>query len=314
MDKIKTIAGKDIFSAFADGMETLKQIFGQFLYENEIGVLFGDSNTGKSILANDIAFYNAGGGIQIISDTEPLCAPVMYIDMEMSDKQFVNRYKGAKDYITESYFRTTVDTSELNTNTLLPAIKSSIVEMYNTPKFPKLVIIDNITSGFGSIYSAKQMVDFIKEMKILKERYKTTFLLIAHCPKRKEGKPITQNDLGGSKMIINFVDSAFALANSLYDPDLKYIKQIKTRVAEKMSDVMTVKIEQEPYPHFVYVDNVDESLHLKKNEDPLQYLTPEQEAQITRCLDAGVLYSHISSALGIPIKTIRQFAIQYYNQ
>ena len=59
---IKVKSGKDILKLADDDKKTPRQIFGRFLYEGEIGILFGDSNTGKTILANEIAFFAAGGG------------------------------------------------------------------------------------------------------------------------------------------------------------------------------------------------------------------------------------------------------------
>ena len=51
---IKVKSGKDILKLADDDKKTPRQIFGRFLYEGEIGILFGDSNTGKTILANEI--------------------------------------------------------------------------------------------------------------------------------------------------------------------------------------------------------------------------------------------------------------------
>jgi hypothetical protein len=57
-------------------------------------------------------------------------------------------------------------------------------------------------------------------------------MLIAHTPKRDPSKPLTRNDLQGSKMLINFCDSSFTIGESDSDPNLRYIKQIKCRQQE----------------------------------------------------------------------------------
>ena len=51
-------------------------------------------------------------------------------------------------------------------------------------------------------------------MKALKSKYGLSILVLAHTPKRDSGKPLGRNDLQGSKMIINFCDSAFAIGES----------------------------------------------------------------------------------------------------
>ena len=58
-DLVKTQSGKEILAQTPEGS---RQVFGRFLYEGEPGILFGDSNAGKSIHANDIAFFVCGGG------------------------------------------------------------------------------------------------------------------------------------------------------------------------------------------------------------------------------------------------------------
>src|SRR5476651_1160729 len=71
------------------GKPAVRMLFGSFWFENELCIMFADTNLGKSILAVQIAanlttantyepFYN--------KCNEPL--PVLYIDFELSAKQF----------------------------------------------------------------------------------------------------------------------------------------------------------------------------------------------------------------------------------
>ena len=59
-------------------------------------------------------------------------------------------------------------------------------------------------------------------------------LVIAHTPKRNNINPIGMNDLFGSSMLANFVDSMFAIGESKTGHNIRYIKQIKVRMAEKI--------------------------------------------------------------------------------
>ena len=65
-------------------------------------------------------------------------------------------------------------------------------------------------------------------------------MALAHTPKRDLSKPITRNDLQGSKMLINFCDSAFAIGECHSDKSLRYIKQIKARNTEIVFDTENV--------------------------------------------------------------------------
>ena len=74
----------------------------------------------------------------------------------------------------------------------------------------------------------------MKMLKKLQTKHKLSMLILAHTPKRDMSRPITQNDAAGSKMILNFADSAFAIGESAKEENLKYIKQIKQRNTERI--------------------------------------------------------------------------------
>lgn len=130
----------------------------------------------------------------------------------------------AIDYIPDGYSRAEVTAN--TTDDKWSFVKNRIISMQGHKDSPKFIVIDNITNGFGSIYSAKKMSKFVMDMKTLKERYGLTILLIAHCPKRNKRKPLDQDSLGGSKMILNFADSAFAIGTSFQDEGIRYVKQV----------------------------------------------------------------------------------------
>ena len=68
----------------------------------------------------------------------------------------------------------------------------------------KFFIIDNITFICNGTESGAKASLFMKQLIRLKKRYGLTTIVIAHTPKRRGWKPITQNDLAGSSKLINF--------------------------------------------------------------------------------------------------------------
>lgn len=307
-DLVRTQSGKGIL---AQTTESSRPVFGRYLYEGELGILFGDSNTGKSILANDIAFFVCGGGHEWPGMVSPKI-PTMYIDMEMTSKQYADRYRNAGDYMTDDFHRSEVDVLKCVESKLFSAIKTEIILQQSSDRPPKFIIIDNITNGFGSIFSAAKMKELISELKTLKGKFGLTILLIAHCPKRKPNTPITDNSLGGTKMILNFCDSAFAIAPSQLNNETKYVKQIKTRVGEKLSDVMTVKIATEPYLCMQYAGMIDEDAHINPKNDDLWFteITPEMEIELVRMLSSeDMSYTEIASALSLRRDVVVDYAI-----
>src|SRR5690606_8580378 len=97
----------------------------------------------------------------------------------------------------------------------------------------KVLIIDNITYLGNDTEKAKSALPLMKQLQKLKKKYGLSLLVLAHTPKRDMAKPITKNDIQGSKMFINFCDSCFAIGASAQDPQVRYLKQVKQRQTEE---------------------------------------------------------------------------------
>ena len=310
---VKVTSGKDLLKSYASKKQA-RQIFGNFIFEGELSILFGDSNAGKSILANDIAFFVSGGGHKWPDMKSPKI-PSLYVDMELTGDQFARRYASAIEYIPDGYSRAEVATSTEDKWTF---VKTKIISMQAQKDAPKFIVIDNITNGFGSIFSAKKMTKFIMDLKELKERYKLTILLIAHCPKRNKKKPIDQDALGGSKMILNFVDSAFAVGTSFQDDNIRYIKQVKVRECQKDKDVLTVQIKGEPYLSMWDLGRCSEETHTDPKHMKVFYnFTPEEEIQLVDLLTRknngdSIYYSDIAQKTGVPYDIVVLYDIENF--
>lgn len=302
---IRTMAGKDIVEA---PRKERRQVFGRYLYEGELGILFGDSNTGKSILANDMAFFVCGGGHEWPGMESPRI-PTVYIDMEMTEGQYADRYRGASSHMTGDFHRMEVTVAPGTDGLLFPAIRKEILLMQKLPNPPKFIIIDNISNGFGSVLSASKMRALMSEFKSFKDRFGMTMLVIAHCPKRKAFSKITDNSLGGTKMLLNLCDSAFAIAPSIHGPETKYLKQIKTRAGEKTDEVMTLAISRDPYLCMVPQGMTEENAHLQWfwTDPKTKVITPENEIEIVRLTMEGMQPWEIAEGLGLDRLTVSQF-------
>lgn len=311
---IKVKTGREVLSPATEDVGEARQVFGHFLYEGEIGILFGDSNAGKSILANEIAFFACDGTCAWDDAMLSPHIPTMYVDMEMTQKQYAQRYSGAEGYIPSTYSRVEVDASSADDGAIFTALRTKIIQMQSAGvNAPKFIIIDNITNGFGSIFSAAKMRRLIADLKTLKARFGLTFLLVAHCPKRKKFTPIEQDSLGGSKMLLNFVDSAFAVANTIHDERVKYIKQIKVRVGEKRQDVMLAQLVDEPYLRLKFMGYDTEACCISDDYtvDLTPLITPEQEISLVNLLaENEEPYYKIAEMLSLPISAVIQYATQ----
>lgn len=258
-----------------------QMLFGELWHENEICILFADSNLGKSILAVQIA-DSISKGLQIPGfKLEAEKQPVLYFDFELSAKQFEVRYsvksETEKVFVKHYSFDNNFKRIEINPEAEIPdgitfedylhqSLEKSIIETN-----AKILIIDNITYLKNETERSKDALPLMKYLKALKSKYELSILTLAHTPKRDLSRPITQNDLGGSKMLYNFIDSCFAIGQSTNDKHLRYIKQVKARNTAMIYDTENVIVCQVDKPFnflsFEFVEFGAEQQHLKQFSD-----------------------------------------------
>jgi hypothetical protein len=223
-----------------------KMLFGEFWFEEELCILFADTNLGKSLLSVQIGNSISKGepihGFKLEAEKQP----VLYFDFELSDKQFENRYSQnfTNHYIFDDNFlrieinpdaATEIPEKQTFEDYLSHSLERSIVDTS-----ARVLIIDNITYLKNENEKAKDALPLMKHLKALKTKYDLSILCLAHTPKRDLSKPITRNDLQGSKMLINFCDSSFAIGESSIDKSTRYIKQIKSRNTEIIYDTENI--------------------------------------------------------------------------
>jgi RecA-family ATPase len=216
-----------------------RRLFDRFWYEGELCILFADSNLGKSILAVQIGNSIANGEAIEAFTLDAEMQPVLYCDFELTDKQFEARY--SVNFTDHHQFSNQFYRAELNPDSEMPPGIKDFDEYLNlslerniVQTKAKIVIIDNLTYLKRETEQAKDALPLMKHLKALKNRYGLSILALAHTPKRDVGQPINRNDLQGSKMLMNFCDSAFTVGESQADKNLRYLKQIKQRNTEQV--------------------------------------------------------------------------------
>jgi len=250
-----------------------KMLFGEFWFQGELCILFADTNLGKSILAVQIANSISSGFSTCGLNLEAEPQPVVYIDFELSDKQFECRYSDRYEnhfYFNNKFFRAEVEPGAKIPKTyksfedyLYASIQNAVVQ-----NSAKILIIDNITYLKNGTEKATEAVSLMHFINDLKKEYNLSILVLAHTPKRDSTKPISKNDLFGSKTLMNFCDSCFAIGESFTGNGVRYLKQIKQRFVENIygiDNVITCSIIKDVNFLKFRVDDFDNELnHLKE--------------------------------------------------
>jgi archaellum biogenesis ATPase FlaH len=221
-----------------------KMLFDELWHEGELHILFAESGVGKSILAVQIGDSISKGKAIAEFGMEAKKQIVLYFDFELTDKQFENRY--SIDYEKHYSFDENFKRITISIDAEFPADKFDeflFIQMEECIKEydAKIIIVDNLTWLLTeSAEKAKDALPLMKALSKLKKQYGLSILALSHTPKRKLDEPITQNHLSGSKMVMNFIDSASAIGMSHSDKNIRYIKQIKERSKEKKYDSSNV--------------------------------------------------------------------------
>ncbi len=248
-----------------------RMLFSEFWFEQELCILFADTNVGKTILAVQIADSISRGQSIPGFKLETKAQKVIYCDFELNDKQFQSRY--SRNYEVPYQFSDNFLRVEINPDADFPEdasfefALSNAIERVITDNGAKIVIIDNITYLRHENERAKDALPLMKHLKRLKSKYNLSLLVLAHTPKRDLTKPLTRNDLQGSKVLMNFCDSSFAIGESSSDSSFRYIKMIKVRSTEHIYDSYNIMVCQITKPdnflHFNFLHLDSEYKHLK---------------------------------------------------
>jgi archaellum biogenesis ATPase FlaH len=289
-------------------------LFGELWYQGELCILFADTNMGKSVLAVQIGNALAERRQMPPFGCEAPQQNVVYIDFELSGKQFQARYTH-NDVIyrfAKGFYR-----AGFNPNANMPYdyktyddYMNAAIENVVKKTAARVLIIDNITCLRNGTEHANNALPLMKHLKALKTKHKLSILALAHTPKRNAMHPLSVNDLQGSKMLINFADSAFAIGQSGTDKSLKYLKQIKQRNTQQLygaDNVCLFRI-QKPinFLQFEFEGYSRESLHLvhETNEER------QQLAEKVKALTAqGMSQRGISRQLGISLGLVNKLVV-----
>lgn len=295
-----------------------KKIFGPFWYEEELCILFADTNQGKSLLAVQIIDSITKGVPTLGVEMDLKASKVIYFDLELTAKQFEMRYAQydtVKDILFDHYeFSELFLRAEIN-----PYGFDESIEEYETFLFKeienqasksgaKILVIDNLSCVISDNEKARNTTPFLIRLNNLKKMYGWSILLIAHTPKRNLFAPISRNDIQGSKSFINLIDSCFAVGESQKDPSIKYLKQIKVRYGAfqfPSENVLVCKIGKDSnFSSFKFLECGKESDHLKQLNPADK---PKMKAKAFELKKVGHSNVKIAHELGVSEGAVRKW-------
>jgi transcriptional regulator with XRE-family HTH domain/archaellum biogenesis ATPase FlaH len=314
---------KDWFAS-TEAKPAPKALCGHFWHEGELAIMFADTGLGKSVLAVQIANSIAESD----SDASDIFAcksegrTVLYLDFELTDKQFELRYSGENDdgeaehmAMSDRFLRGTIDLyADVPDGMTFTQYLMQEIERCIDETGARVLIVDNISFLRGSQTSVHEATAMMRDLRRLMERREVSILVLAHTPKRIARRPLTLNDLQGSKALSNFADSIFAIGESCLGPDIRYIKQLKCRSREIVYDAGYVPglmiLKTGASLDFEHVAFGTELSHLK-DFDAAHRLRHERWTEIDRLRRTGLSQREIADKLDVSAATVNRYISTY---
>jgi len=255
-----------------------RYLAGNLFKENEVGILFGDEGSGKSVLGFQMAAAMASGTNPFtVEDTGLLnqCEPkkVLFYDFELERSEIYQRYKDehqgqiAMKAFDKNFVRAYINPQFLDFDKTDKKIISEI-EQGVLKHNPEVIFVDNMTFISQEAQDPAIATKLMMTLKrIQMQNPGLAIIVIAHTPKRDSTMPMESKHITGSKNIANFAKSIVAVGKSKLDPDRRYLKHCKCRNGRKLHDydnVIECTIDKQGFNLGFFVTGYgEERLHLQ---------------------------------------------------
>jgi len=292
----------------AKNQPILEPLVGDFWFVGELHILFSDAGIGKSILAVQIADVLTKGALLFGLKGPARSMRILLLDFELSDRQVEARYRdtdsGEYHPFSDAFYCDSIDFLALERD--YPGIRMDEAILHRIKSYvantkADVLVIDNIS--FLSLQSPQDTqvaLQLMRSLVELKKELGISILVLAHTPKIPGSRPITINDLAGSKHLANFADSVSGLGRSCQGSDAVYWKQCKaSRSGEHVYDADNIILLQRAritpsFLGFVNCGSDSEYKHLRVAEPEERIRLREQAVEMHR---RGMPLSEIAEKL-----------------
>ena len=297
------------------------KLAGDLWSEGELVLLFAESGVGKTAfatqIANDIAGSQSTTGLTVETEAQR----VLDYDMELSDIQQLQRYADierngdGRRHFTNLYdFNPNFERVEIDPNarvfdtfTNWEKILTEEIENETVESKSKVIILDNLTALTHEADKAKGALPLMHRLNEMKKAHGLSIMVLCHTPKRDESRPLSLNDLAGSRILANLADSVVGIGKSVIDQRIRYVKQFKVRSGEMVYSADHVGVFQfektDNHLGFTLIGHSKESSHLIKQTDEAK---DKLIADIQAMSTAGKSQREIASDLQISLGMVNR--------
>ena len=276
-------------------MDPPKELCPHILVEHETTILFSGPGGGKTTLATQIGIELARQGKRVLD-----------VNFELSNQQLALRYPNKE--FPNTLYHAGIDYTKMHDVTDQSMILSEIERMALELNI-EVIIIDNFTNLCINSKESAEAGKIMQQLVAMRMTHNCTMLILAHTPKRKQGDPLTIDDLAGSKLLSNLADNVIGFNKSRKDKNMRYLIQLKYRSLPIELDFKNVQeltlTSSDGWLHFEYGGYDEERAHLPRSRDE----RAELERDIVKELkQPGLSYRDIADKLGTSSSMVQRVA------
>ena len=206
-------------------------LLGELWHEGELAVMYGDTSSGKSLLAVQLAEAIARGRAIKPFEITTEAQKVLLLDLGRSREQFARRYTAEPDegdaVKAYEFSPDLVRVSLKNAVQIAPAKLESVIERSGA----KVVIIDSL--AYLQRYALpRETVAVMRELRRLQNRFGLSILVLMNTSRVVNQRGISAADIPCSAVVTSHADSVFAIGRSGSKSDVRYFKHLKNSLED----------------------------------------------------------------------------------
>lgn len=276
------------------------------IVEGSKGLIVGVSKTGKTTLAENLAISLAVGKTSFFNfPLKGTPEKVLFINLEESYrlrswrnlKQISNLSEQEKLLFDENYYSTPEDFPEF----LISDENWMQMTDYIKAVDPKYVFIDSLSHMFeGQIESSEPCIKFVKKFRQYISSLGKTIIIVHHNTKGNE-RPINQDNIAGSRIIIQEFEYAVGLGNIPTQSGGSYLCMLYNKYIEKdETTAYTYKINSKNWVEHISTTNKFELYNEFKKDNR------------SNTLNKDLIYEYIANQVSQTSQTVKTRSLYNY--